>query len=114
MREVESMIPEGCIVGTFVSEEKNRFLCTVNNAGIHETCYIASSCRLDNFIDLRGKRVLLKATASKNASTKYAVCAVKHKQSYILLNTALANRAIENSMNSRRLSCFGKRSEQFR
>lgn len=104
-------VPEGYITGTFLSENKNRFLCTVEIGGAKECCYIASSCRLDNFIDLRGKTVLLKATASKKAVTRYAVCAVKHKQSYILLNTSLANKAIENTLHSSKLVSFGKRND---
>lgn len=102
-------LPLNHIEGRFVSEDKNRFRCTVEIEGVKETCYIASSCRLDNFVDLKGKLVLLKATESKNASTKYVVQAVKHKQSYILLNTSLANKAIENLLPSRRLASLGER-----
>lgn len=102
-------IPEGCITGRFVSENKNRFLCTVEINGAKETCYIASSCRLDNFINLRGKTVLLKPTEGKFASTNYAVFAVKHKRNYILLNTSFANKAIENAMYNRKMSMLGKR-----
>lgn len=102
-------VPEGHITGIFLTEDKNRFLCTVNVNGAKETCYIASSCRLDNFIDLRKKTVLLKATTSKKASTRFAVCAVKHKRSFILLNTSLANKAVENSLSSRKTAFFGYR-----
>jgi len=102
-------IPEGCITGRFVSEDKNRFLCTVEIDGAKETCYIASSCRLDNFINLRGKTVLLKPTEGKFASTNYAVFAVKHKRNYILLNTSFANKAVENAMYNRKMSMLGKR-----
>ena len=102
-------IPDGYVVGTFISEDKNRFLCTVNIGGADETCYIASSCRLDNFIDLRGKTVLLKPVASKKATTRYSVFAVKHKRGFILLNTSLANTAISNTMHSKKLAAWGKR-----
>ena len=102
-------IPVGYTAGTFVSEEKNRFRCTVNIDGTAETCYIASSCRLDNFIELPGKTVLLRPVIKKKASTKYAVFAVKHERSYVLLNSSLANTAIENSLRSRKLAMLGKR-----
>jgi len=102
-------IPIGYAVGSFVSEDKNRFRCTVKINGAAETCYIASSCRLDNFINLNGKTVLLKPTVSKKASTKHTVFAVKHKRSYVLLNSFLANTAIENSLHSRKLAILGKR-----
>lgn len=104
-------VPEGYISGSFVSEEKNRFLCTVEIDGAKESCHIASSCRLDNFIDLRKKTVLLRKTESKKASTRYSVYAVKHKFGYILLNTSLANKAILNTLKSRKLSFLGKRDE---
>ena len=48
------------IYGTFQMEIKNRFLCSVNIDGKDETCYIPSSCRLSNFIDMTGRTVLLK------------------------------------------------------
>ena len=98
-------------VGRFVSESKNRFLCTVRVDGTEEICYIASSCRLDNFIDLRGKDVLLRRNTGKNSSTRYSVLGVKHKKSYILLNTSWANRAVGSDIHSRRFSFLGKRSE---
>ena len=102
-------IPCTCIVGRFICEEKNRFLCTVEVDGAQKRCYIASSCRLDNFVNLKGKTVLLTPVTNPKASTEYAVLAVRHKRSYILLNTAMANRAVENSIHSKKLSCFGKR-----
>lgn len=99
----------GFRVGRFVSESKNRFLCTVQVDGAEETCYIASSCRLDNFIDLHGKEVLLRRNTGKNVSTQYAVLGVKHKRNYVLLNTSWANKAIANSIHGRRFSFIGTR-----
>ena len=98
-------------VGRFVSESKNRFLCTVLVDGAEEVCYIASSCRLDNFIDLRGKDVLLRRNTGKNSSTQYSVLGIKHKRNYILLNTSWANRAIAADIHSRRFSFIGKRTD---
>lgn len=101
----------GYKTGKFVSESKNRFLCTVQVDGTEETCYIASSCRLDNFIDLHGKSVLLRRNTGKGSSTRYAVLGVKHKRNYILLNTSWANKAIAADIHMRRFSFVGKRSE---
>lgn len=98
-------------VGRFISESKNRFLCTVRVDGAEELCYIASSCRLDNFIDLRGKDVLLRQNTSKNSSTRYSVLGIKHKKSYILLNTSWANKAVGSDIHSRRFSFLGNRVE---
>ena len=109
-RQTIEQLP-GFGVGRFISESKNRFLCTVQVDGTEETCYIASSCRLDNFIDLRGRNVLLRKNTGRNISTKYSVLGVKHKRSYILLNTSWANKAIAVDIHGRRFSFLGKRNE---
>lgn len=98
------------IVGTFVREEKNRFLCTVNVEGIDEECYIPSSCRLGNFLELAGKKVLLRENSNKNARTHLAVYALKYKRNYIVLRTAEANDIVLNSIRSRRFAYLGNRS----
>ena len=38
--------------GTFIKESKNRFLCEVLVDKKITECYIPSSCRLDNFLEL--------------------------------------------------------------
>ena len=97
------------IVGTFVREEKNRFLCTVNVEGIDEECYIPYSCRLGNFLELAGKRVLLRENKKGNSRTRYAVYAINFKQNYMVLRTAEANDIIRRSISSRRFAYLGNR-----
>ncbi len=97
------------ITATFVKELKNRFLCEVEIDGEHVVCYVPSSCHLSNFLKLEGKKVLLVPTQTKNSRTQYALFAVPYKKSYIILNTSMANRAIQNSIYSRRFSDLGKR-----
>ena len=97
--------------GQFINESKNRFLCTVKLDGVEEVCYIASSCRLDNFIDLRGKSVLLARNKGAKGRTQYSVIGVKHKRNYIILNTSWANKAIDSSLLNRRFSFLGKRKD---
>ena len=72
------------IYGTFKEETKNRFLCQVTIDNEDVECYIPSSCRLGNFIDMKGRTVLLKHNQAKDARTKYAVYAVKIKNEFIL------------------------------
>ena len=107
----QRQLPIGCILGRFIAESKNRFRCIVEIDGVTTPCYIASSCRLDNFLDLKGKDVLLMPTLGKNATAKYTVCGVKYKHSYILLNSSLANSAVYHSIDSRRFSFLGKRTD---
>lgn len=97
------------ITATFIKELKNRFLCEVEIDGERVVCYVPSSCHLSNFLKLEGKKVLLVPTQTKNTRTQYALFAVPYKRSYIVLNTSMANKAIENSIHSRRFSDLGKR-----
>lgn len=97
------------IEGVFVQELKNRFLCEVMIDGVSTVCYVPSSCHLSNFLNLKGKRVLLIPTQAPKSRTPFALFAVKFKRSFILLNTSLANRAVEHSLKTRRFSFLGKR-----
>ena len=97
------------VIGTFVREEKNRFLCTVNVEGTEEECYIPSSCRLENFLKLAGKEVLLRENLNKKARTRLAVYALRFKRNYMILRTSEANDMIINAIGSRRFSYLGDR-----
>ena len=108
---VSDTYPSELKTGQFISESKNRVLCTVKINGTEEVCYIASSCRLDNFIDLRGKSVLLIKNKGAKGRTKYSVIGVKYKRNYIILNTSWANKAIGSSFLKRRFSFLGKRTD---
>ena len=72
-------------------------------------CYVPSSYHLSNFLKLNQKEVLPVPTATPNSRTKYALFAVPYKKNYIVLNTSMANRAIEESLKSRLFSYLGKR-----
>ena len=100
---------EKIVKGTFIVENKNRFLCEVNIAGIKTICYVPSTCRLDKLISLPGKEVLLLPTVAAKKKTAYSLYAVAHKRNYIVLNASLANRLVENNIHSRRFSFLGKR-----
>ena len=98
------------ISGVFVKELKNRFLCEVKIDGKVEECYVPSSCHLSNFLQLKGKKVVLIPTQGKNPRTKYALYATPYRRNYIILNTSLSNVAIEKGIHNRRFSYLGKRS----
>ena len=100
--------------GIFKRELKNRFLCEVEIDGESTVCYVPSSCHLSNFLNLQGKRVVLIPTMTKGARTQYAIFAVPYKRSYLLLNTSMANRAIEAGIRSRRFAYIGKRKNVFK
>lgn len=102
------------ITGTFIKELKNRFLCEVNIDGNIVICYVPSSCHLSNFLQLEGKQVLLTPTESKGARTKFSVFAIRYKQSYIILNSSIANKAVISNLSNRRFAFLGKRKKYFR
>lgn len=95
--------------GIFIKELKNRFLCEVDIDSEPVVCYVPSSCHLSNFLKLSKKEVLLVPTANPNSRTKYALFAVPYKRNYIVLNTSMANRAVEESIRSRLFAYMGKR-----
>lgn len=97
------------IVGTFIKEEKNRFLCLVEVSGTETVCYIPASCRLSNFLQLDGRQVLLRPIKSQKARTEYSVFAVKSRRRFIPLNLSIANRTIEEQINRGIFSFLGKR-----
>ena len=95
--------------GIFREELKNRFLCLVEIDGEDTLCYIPSSCRLSNSIDLAGREVLVSPVLSPSARTKYSIYALSGSNGYILLNMSKANEAVANSINSRHFSFLGRR-----
>lgn len=86
------------IEGIFLYENKNRFLCKVLINETIEECYIPSSSRLDKYINLRNKNVLLTKNKSTGAKTQYSVFAVKYYNRYIMLNLSIVNRFLKDEI----------------
>lgn len=101
-------------MGIFETEIKNRFLCSVCIDGETITCYIPSSCRLSNFIDLRGRTVLLKPNTASQARTTYTLYAVKCGRRFIPVTLVQVNSVVAAALNKRRFSFLGKRQEIIR
>lgn len=99
------------IIGTYKFELRNRFLCNVQIDDEDVVCYVPSSCHLSNFLQLEGKRVLLVPTKTCNSRTSLALFAVPYKRNYIILNTSIANRAMEYSLRGKRFAFLGKRNK---
>ena len=94
--------------GVFNSEIKNRFRSVVNINGNNEICYVESSSRLDNYIDLKNKIVKLQKINGKKL--KYRVTLLPYKKDYILLCPMMANKIIISELSRKLLSNLGKRS----
>ena len=95
--------------GIFINEIRNRFLCKVRVDGKVVECYVPSSCRLSNFLELRNREVLLTEVASHQARTHYSLFAIKFKRNYIILNTSIPSRVLQTALKSRRFSSLGTR-----
>lgn len=106
---MQTTIADDFKTGIFIKELKNRFLCEVEIDSEMVVCYVPSSCHLSNFLKLYRKEVLLLPTASPKSRTPYALFAVPYKRNYIVLNTSMANKAVEASIHRRLFSYLGKR-----
>lgn len=82
---MQTALIQNFVIGTFIKELKNRFLCEVNINDENVVCYVPSSCHLSNFLQLEGKQVLLIPTLSQNSRTQYSVFAIRHKKAILSL-----------------------------
>lgn len=92
----------------FIKELKNRFRCLISIDGKEELCYVPSSCRLSNFVDLTGRTVLVEQVAYPSG-IKYALYVAETPKGQVLLNLAAANEIIENQLKRRYFSFLGSR-----
>jgi DNA-binding sugar fermentation-stimulating protein len=84
-------IGEKMIEAIFLEEVNPRFIGKVLINGVVEECYIASSAKLSNFINLVGETVILKCNTNKKARTKYTLYGLKKRKNIILLNLNSVN-----------------------
>lgn len=98
------------ITGVFKKEIKNRFRSEVLINDIVETCYIQSSSRLDNYVSLKNKKVILRKIDNPN-KLKYSVLAKPYRRDFILLAPMLANEIIFSELNKRIFSNLGYRKD---
>lgn len=59
----------------FVKELPNRFLCQIYVDNKIEECFVSSSSRLSNFIDLTNRRILVERNQDTNRRTQYTLVA---------------------------------------
>ncbi len=104
-------IDNGLTRGVFCYELKNRFRCSVKVTDEYHICYVASSSRLSNFIELTNKEVLLLPAGKAASSTDYTLFAVRYKNAYILLDLSLVNAVLEEQITRRCFSFLGERKQ---
>lgn len=96
------------VKGIFLAECKGRFACEVSIDGKLEKCYVASSAKLNNFIDLHNMNVLLIENQNKS-KTKYSLFALEKEDKIILLNLNKVNGILINY-----LMTIGMKAELFK
>lgn len=74
------------ITGKFIEECSNRFLCHVSISGEVTECYVSSSSKLANYINLKNKTVMLVENRGKNLRTQFTLQAGRIKGKWVLLN----------------------------
>jgi DNA-binding sugar fermentation-stimulating protein len=79
------------IEGIFIKASKHRFLCNVLINGQIEECYVANSSKVEKYINLFNKPVLLSRNLGTSGRTRYSLFAVKYYGKYILLNLNKVN-----------------------
>jgi DNA-binding sugar fermentation-stimulating protein len=89
------LIEDEIIEGVFLEEKKNRFLCNVLIGEDVQECYIPSASKLENYLKLKGKKILLKKNNNDKSRTKYSVFAVQYYGKYIILNLMYVNKILE-------------------
>lgn len=74
------------ITGKFIEECSNRFLCHVSISGEITECYVSSSSKLENYINLKNKTVMLVENKGRNLRTKFTLQAGRINRKWVLLN----------------------------
>lgn len=100
---------DGVITGVFIKELNNRFRGLVYINGAQEICYIPSSCKLSKLVSLSNKQVLLQPVELSGTGVKYSLLAVRYRNTYIILNSGLANRIVEHQLSRRFFCALGPR-----
>lgn len=106
---------EKIINGIFIEESKNRFLCTVIIDNEICECYVPSSSRIENYLNLKGREVLLTKNKGTNKRTQFSLFAVKYYNKYILINLNMVNKIVGDMILEKKikhLSGTGLRREQ--
>lgn len=88
---MDKLIGENIVEAIFIQENKNRFICTIEIKGKFYECYVPSSTRLSNYLNLDGKKVLVIRTNNPKSRTNFSLFALIQQKRLILLNLNLVN-----------------------
>ncbi|OCZ54241.1 DNA/RNA nuclease SfsA [Dehalobacter sp. TeCB1] len=86
------------VEGIFLEEGKNRFISTVQVKKKIYECYVPNSSKMEKYLPLNNKLVLLTENMNSNCRTKYSLFAAKHNDDYVLLDLRLVNAYLEQAI----------------
>ena len=75
----------------FIRNEGRRFKCWIEIDGKEELCYVASSSKLNHYLDIEDKEILVIENKSSQRKLKYRLFAVRANEEWIVLDLLLLN-----------------------
>ena len=97
------------IKAQFVAEDKTRFSCTVSLNNKMTKCYVPSTCKLRNLLDLECSDALLTNNTYQKNVSPYSLFALKIKGEYVIINSGFANRVVKHILMSKHQEIFAEK-----
>jgi len=72
--------------------------------GKEELCYVASSSKLNHYLEIEQNEILVRENKSTNSELKYRVLAIKINNEWIIVDLQLINRAVKEKYEIRGIS----------
>lgn len=82
----------------FIRNEGRRFKCWIEIDGKEELCYVASSSKLNHYLDIEDKEILVIENKSSQRKLKYRLFAVRANEEWIVLDLLLLNHIVKEKL----------------
>lgn len=79
----------------FVAEDKTRFSCTINLNNKMMKCYVPSTCKLKNLLEIDCYDALVTKNHYQKNVSPYSLFALKVKGEYVVINSGFANNVVK-------------------
>lgn len=79
----------------FVAEDKTRFSCTININNKMMKCYVPSTCKLKNLLEIDCYDALVTKNQYQKNVSPYSLFALKVKGEYVVINSGFANNVVK-------------------
>ena len=85
----------------FIEEDKTRFSCTINLNSKMMKCYVPSTCKLKNLLEIDRTDALVTNNYYQKNVSPYSLFALKIKGKYIVINSGFANSIVKDILTSK-------------